>query len=89
MNIYALKGHKVRLETLDAGYDYQKELVEKYLELGKEYTVDYTDVYSSYTDVYLQEFPDIYFNSVFFEDVNFQPHELTIDHPDYNLYQRF
>ena len=71
-----------------AGYNYQKEKIKKYLEFGKEYTVDYTDVDSSSTDVYLQEFPDLSFNSVFFEDVVEQPYELNKQHPHYYIYNR-
>ena len=69
MNIFAKKGAKVICSTLDAGYDYHKEIASKYLVIGKEYTVEYTDVDSWHTDVYLQEFPGVKFNSVFFEDV--------------------
>ena len=69
MNIYALEGHKVRCVTLKAGYKYQQEIVKKYLELGKEYTVEKTKVEGWSTSVWLKEFPNIRFNSVFFEDV--------------------
>lgn len=69
MNIYAKHGDKVVCDTLDAGYDHHKEVAAKYLEVGKEYTIEETVVGDWYTDVYLQEFPGIEFNSVFFEDV--------------------
>lgn len=42
MNIYALKGHKVRCENLSGGYDHDREIAKKYLEVGKEYTVEQT-----------------------------------------------
>jgi hypothetical protein len=35
MNIYALKGHKVKCSTLSAGYKYHQEVAEKYLEINK------------------------------------------------------
>lgn len=69
MNIYAKDGDKVICSTLDAGYEHHKEVANQYLEVGKIYTVEYTIVDSWHTDVYLKEFPEINFNSVFFEDV--------------------
>jgi hypothetical protein len=88
MNNYAINGHKVVCSTLDAGYDYDKEVASKHLEIGKEYTIDYTIVDSWSTDVYLVEFPNVRFNSVFFEDVDEQSNENTKSHPDYLRYNR-
>lgn len=86
MNIYALKGHKVKCETLSAGYDYHKEVAQKHLEVGKEYTVEKTQVDSWHTDVWLQEFPNVKFNSVFFEDTVEQSEEMDKQHPDYRRF---
>ena len=86
MNIYALKGHKVKLVTFSAGYEHEQETTQKHLELGKEYTVEKTVVHNWSTDVYLQEVLGIRFNSVFFVDVAPQPDEATINHPDYPFY---
>lgn len=86
MNIYALKGHKVKCKTLSAGYDYHEEVAKKYLEVGKEYTVKNTQVDSCYTDVWLQEFPNVKFNSVFFEDAVEQSEEMDKKHPDYRRF---
>lgn len=86
MNIYALEGHKVRCSTLSAGYTYDQEIAKKYLEVSKEYTIGATVVHSSSTDVWLQEFPDVNFNSVFFEDVVEQSEEDNKFHPDYWWY---
>ena len=86
MNIYALKGHKVKCETLSAGYDYHKEVAQKHLEVGKEYTVEKTQVDSWHTDVWLQEFPNVNFNSVFFEDVVEQSEEMDKQHSDYRRF---
>lgn len=86
MNIYAIHGHKVVCSTFDAGYDYDKEQAKKHLEIDKEYTVDYTNVDSWSTDVYLVEFPNVRFNSVFFEDVVEQSDEDTRSHPDFKRY---
>lgn len=68
MNIYAKKGDKVKLKTLNAGYDSEKEIVLHYLVLNEVYTVSCTEVGDFHTDVYLEEFPGVCFNSVFFED---------------------
>jgi hypothetical protein len=69
MNIYATHGHRVRCATLTAGYESDRQDAIKYLVIGNEYTVDYTMVHNWSTDVFLVEFPNISFNSVFFEDV--------------------
>lgn len=86
MNIYALSGHRVRCHTLDAGYDHDKAHASKHLKAGNEYTVAWTEVGSWHTAVYLQEFPDIEFNSVFFEDVIPQSGDNDRMHPDYSKY---
>lgn len=39
------------------------------LEVGKEYTLEYINIYSWYTGVYIKEFPGVEFNSVIFEEV--------------------
>lgn len=71
MDIYAKKGHKVKVtkETANNGLKSCKEMVADYLTIGKIYTVEQTIVHSSSTDVELVEIPDIYFNSVCFVDV--------------------
>lgn len=73
MNIYAENGHKVVCRTLDAGYSDDKQRAADYLVIGKEYTVEKTSVHSWHTDVWLQEFPGIRFNSVFFADADRSP----------------
>ena len=86
MNIYAIKGHRVKCNTLDAGYEYDQQRAKEHLEVGKEYTVDYTEVDNWTTRVFLEEFPEISFNSVFFEDVAEQPREDDRKHADYRHY---
>ena len=85
MNIYALAGHKVKVteETKSNGYDHHVEQVAKYLEVGKIYTVESTDVSSWSTVVYLQEIPKVGFNSTCFEDVEPQSEEDDQEHPDW------
>lgn len=68
MNIYAQKGAKVKFAFPTFGYEYQQEKALKFLRIGSIYTVERTEVYASYTHVYLVEVPDIPFNSVHFED---------------------
>ena len=83
MNIYALKGHKVRLVYTEMAYHYQTEDIKKHLKLGDIYIVEKTEVYGEFTNVYLQEVPGISFNSTAFEDVEPQPEERDKQHPDY------
>jgi len=72
MNIYSEHGTKVTVtkQTAKNGYESDSEYVKKYLEIGKVYTVDCTDVGNSETAVYLIEFPNIPFNSVNLIEIN-------------------
>lgn len=67
MDIYSKKGTVV-IYTATGGYDSQLEFANCFLEKDKEYTIDYTDVSSFHTDVYLQEFKGVSFNSVHFKN---------------------
>lgn len=85
MNIFALKGHRVRcVKNSNASTEYivdtnrSKEL----LKIGKIYTVEQTYVYNFHTDVRLQELPDYVFNSTYFQDVDHQSPEEDLLHPD-------
>jgi len=86
MNIFALKGHKVKCHLIETGHKYQIELAEQYLLKGETYMIDHTDVGRSFTDVYLQEIPGLCFNSTCFVDIFPQPVEDTYKHPDYIKY---
>jgi hypothetical protein len=66
MNIYAKEGAKVVCKTLRGGYT--NHVANKYLEIGKQYTVEKTVVHNWRTEVFLKEFPGIAFNSVYFKD---------------------
>lgn len=74
MNIYAKKGTKVvgvfKNNIITGGYDGDKEHASKYIKEGEVYTVDYTEVSSWHTDVFLEEFPGNCFNSVHFAEVD-------------------
>lgn len=83
MNIYALRGHKVRCIATE---DEASAIIFTCLEVGKEYTIENTEVGNWCTDVYLQEFPNVKFNSILFEDVTEQTKELNKQHPDWEYF---
>ena len=68
MNIYAKRGTKVVFAYPTAGYDPDQEQAKTYLEVGKTYTVERTEVHSWITYVYLMEVPGQRFNSVMFDE---------------------
>jgi len=86
MNIYALTDHKVVCTTLKGGYPSDEELAMKHLEIGNNYTVLETKVRDWSTNVYLKELPGLFFNSVFFEDVEPQDESDDQFHPDYSRF---
>lgn len=69
MNIFSRCGDKVVFNHPNAGYDHHQKTARKHLVVGKVYTVNFTVVSSWHTDVYLQEVPNVMFNSVLFDDV--------------------
>lgn len=69
MNIYSEEGDKVVFAFPDNGYDSDIEKCKKHLVVGRTYTIDYTEVGGSHTDVHLVEFPNVRFNSVNFADL--------------------
>ena len=88
MEIFAVKGHKVVVtdKSRKNGYEYDTEKVDEHLEVGKEYTVDYTDVGNWSTKVYLVEVPGVSFNSVNFRSVKRQSEDASKSHPDWERY---
>lgn len=88
MNIYAIDGHKVVVNTFNAGHDYQVEIIKKHFKIGHILTVEHTDVYNSNTDVYFHEVPNIAFNSVFFSDVKKQSKKNDKKNPYYKIYNK-
>lgn len=69
MDINAKNGVRVIFNNPNAGYEHHQQQAKEHLVAGDQYTVDRTDVGSWHTDVYLQEVPDVAFNSVLFKDV--------------------
>jgi hypothetical protein len=67
------------LETHDAGWEgEQKRIKELNMKIGDKFTVNNIAIGSWNTDVYLDEFPDDYFNSVFFNFVDENGSEVDI-----------
>lgn len=87
MNIYALKGFKVRITGFTGGlHSGDRETTQRHLEIGKEYTVERTKVHSWHTEYYFQEAPDIAFSAFICDDISTQSAEEDKKHPDYAKY---
>lgn len=71
IDIYAKKGYKVTVtdRSIDSGYDGDIRLAHKYLQVGKIYTIERTDVDNWHTEVWVEEIPNMSFNSVNFVPV--------------------
>jgi hypothetical protein len=71
MNKSLKNGDKVTVTTGSAknGYSDDQENVKKHLKIGEEYTIKDVNVKAYFTDVYLQEVPNVKFNSVNFVNV--------------------
>jgi hypothetical protein len=70
MDIYSPKGTKIRFIEQNPSSDYADKNNTKLLTLNEIYTVNYTEVHSCFTIVFLEEFPGVEFNSVWFEKVD-------------------
>ncbi len=81
MNIYALKGHKVK--AIAECSDYYCSQKDTNLTIEAVYTVKKTTVCKSYTCVDLEEFEGVSFNSILFEDIDSQTQEDDKKHPDW------
>lgn len=60
-------------KTKNNGYSYDSDKVAEYLTVGTEYTLKAITVHQSSTDIWLEEIPDIRFNSVNFEVIETRP----------------
>lgn len=69
-NIYAKPGTKIICDNVDKNVALWggNSDAEGVLEVGKEYTVKYTEVHTWHTKVVLEEFPGMKFNSAHFRD---------------------
>lgn len=63
---YSREGTLIVCNNFDSGYDSDQALAKVYLEIGKTYTVEKTNIRPSGPVVYLKEVPNIGFNSNFF-----------------------
>lgn len=70
MDIYNTKRRKIKCVRNDD--DVWVVVVKNHhlLEVGKEYTLEDIIVHSWHTIVYIEEFPDVEFNSVAFEEID-------------------
>jgi hypothetical protein len=78
MDIYSKPGTKVRF-TGEGGYEHQNAYAKSFLNVGKTYTVAETEVGDWHTDVTLEEYPGLQFNSVLFEALSQHPHASDCD----------
>lgn len=83
MNIYALNNHKVICIALNSENSIQN------LKIDEIYTVEKTIVGKYQTEVFLQEFPSISFNSIDFKDVIEQSIKDDQKHRDYWKYNKW
>ena len=69
MNIHNTKVRKIRCISNDSDVWGGGGENHYLLEIGKEYTLEDIDVHSWHTIIYIEEFPNIEFNSVAFEEI--------------------
>ena len=70
MDIYSKPGTLVRFAFPNHGYPHDQQTAMEHLVVGNVYHIHHTDVFSSYTNVYLVEVPEVSFNSVLFTEVS-------------------
>lgn len=70
MNLFTPEGDIIRCVTFDAGYKWDREIAKQHLSIGYFYTVEQIFIHNWERKVCLKEFPGVYFNTVFFENVN-------------------
>jgi len=63
------KGDKIVFKYPENGYKYDQDKAKDHLVYNGVYTVNMIDVHNWHTNIYLEEFPTVPFNSVFFENV--------------------
>ncbi|MCH6198612.1 hypothetical protein MMU07_03405 [Aquiflexum sp. LQ15W] len=68
MDIYTPPGQKVRYINRH-GHDSEREFANLHLQEGAVYTLLRSKLFKFRTEIYLEEFPEMPFNSVMFENV--------------------
>ena len=86
MNVNASRGTRVRFVRPNAGYSHDQRQAELLTE-GEVYTVHYTDVHSSSTDLHLMEFPGQKFNTVHFDSLSIVDWFQTDNHEHLTAYR--
>lgn len=69
MDINTKIGSKVRFSFPENGTTYDKETARKYLKINETYTIKNVYIGGWRTDIILEEFPTIEFNSAQFENI--------------------
>lgn len=71
MSLDTKKGDKITITdaTCNNGFESDRLLIRKHLKPGENYTVKYVDLGKFYSVVYIEEVPDVAFNTVNFENV--------------------
>jgi hypothetical protein len=69
MNIWSPEGSKIKFTNPTAAMDEGRH-AQKYLKLNEVYTIQNIEVGDSFTDVWLEELPELAFNSCHFENVD-------------------
>jgi len=67
MNINSVPGTKVVFSHPSSGHANEQDTAKMYLCLGKTYTIKKIEVYSWYTDVFLEEVPEVRFSPILFK----------------------
>lgn len=90
MNIFALPGFKVKVTRMWAFYTYKvgNRIHKGYLELGKLYTVDRTEVHDYRTTLWLKEIPGVALDASHFTDHIAQNPVDDAKHPDWLRYNK-
>ena len=70
MSLDTPEGDKIIFSNPNSGYVLDQESCEKYLKVNEEYTVDFIDIGSWSSEVYLKEIPNKSFNTVMFENLS-------------------
>jgi|GEM_PF-3177675 len=81
MHLYTAPGEKVVFLD-DGGTQHDRDVAQKYLAEGDEYTVEKLSVDRWNSQLYLKEFPGVSFNTVMFANVNDNP--VTVAVEEYN-----
>jgi len=86
MSIWTPSGSPIKY-TGENGLAHDREHAENYLDVGQVYTVAYTNVEQSRSQVYLYQFPEIAFNTVHFSNESTFTEEQEKSHPQFKQWR--